>query len=221
VPRPHTPPADRLGIASLLVAALSLFTCLPMLTALGAFGGLLAFRRARREAAPTRWAVAALLTAGLALALQTGFGMLATRWLAPAMQRRTHAAIEAALAGNWAIAVPASPTTMSFAPPMPAPSEAGTAIFAQQVRDALGTLRSISIPSEQVAGSPLSPTVSLALVLEFERGAVTGAARVQWLPADDTESGDWLPQVRLLELEVSLPGVGSATLAPETSTNDG
>jgi hypothetical protein len=97
---------------------------------------------------------------------------------------------------------------MALSTPLPAPPAEAFRRFESQVREPLGDLRSISIVSEEVEGSIMSPTISMPLVLEFERGSATGWARVQWVPASDPESSDWLPAVRVLEMRVQ-PGPGT------------
>jgi hypothetical protein len=204
-----------MAIGSLVFAALSAITCMPLLTGLAAFGGMIAFQRARRNGAPTLLPRIALFMAGLALTLQIGVSLLANRWLAPAMQKRTSVALTAAIGGDHAAAIPATPDFLSFAQPLPAPTAESTTRFAAQVRQALGELRSISQVNDSVGGSAMSPTVSMPLVLEFERQSATGWARVQWVPASDPEQRDWLPAVRVLEVEITLPDGSTARLAPD------
>ena len=155
---------------------------------------------------------AALMAAALALIVQLTASMLATRWLAPSMQRRTIAALTATLAGDWTEAVPSPPDFLSFAAPLPAPSRDDMARFATSVHGSLGVLRSISVVNETVEGSPLSPTISMPLVLEFERASASGWSRVQWIPSSDPKASEWLPAVRVLAMEVTLPDGTTARL---------
>jgi hypothetical protein len=133
------------------------------------------------------------------------------------MQKRTNVALAAAIAGDRGVAVPKSSGFMAFSTPLPAPSADAFSTFATRVYEPLGDLRSISVVSEDVGGSAVTPTISMPLVLEFERGSVTGWARVQWVPAQDPESADWLPAVRVLEMEVNLPNTLTARLEPEAA----
>jgi hypothetical protein len=206
-----------MAIGSLVFAALSAITCMPLLTGIAAFGGVVSFQRARRSGAPTLLPRMALIMAGVALAVQIGVSLLANHWLAPAMQKRTTVALTAAIGGDHAAAIPAMPDLFSFAQPLPAPNAESMTRFAAQVRQALGDLRSISQVNETVDGSALSPTVSMPLVLEFERQSATGWARVQWVPASDPEQRDWLPAVRVLEVEITLPDGSTARLAPDSN----
>lgn len=220
---PTTPPAaaarprDWMAIGSLVTATLSAITCMPLLTGIAAFGGVVSFQRARRSGAPTLLPRLALIMAGVALAVQIGVSLLASRWLAPAMQKRTSVALTAAIQGDHAASVPGVPDFLSFAQPLPAPSAEAMTRFSAQVRQALGELRSISQVNESVGGSAMSPTVSMPLVLEFERQSATGWARVQWVPSSDPDQRDWLPAVRVLEVEITLPDGGTAKLAPDAA----
>lgn len=213
-------PRDWMAIGSLVFAALSAITCMPLLTGVAAFGGVISFQRARRSGAPTLLPRIALIMAGVALSVQVGVSLLAGRWLAPAMQRRTTVALTAAITGDHAAAIPAVPDLLSFAQPLPAPTAESMTGFSAQVRQALGELRSISQVNESVGGSALSPTVSMPLVLEFERQSATGWARVQWVPASDPDQRDWLPAVRVLEVEITLPDGSTAKLAPDSHTTN-
>jgi hypothetical protein len=209
---------DWMALGSLVFAALSAITCTPLLTGIAAFGGVISFQRARHGGAPTLLPRLSLIMAGVALAVQIGVTLLANRWLAPAMQKRTAVALTAAIGGDHAAAIPALPDFLSFAQPLPAPDAESMTRFAAQVRQALGELRSISQVNDSVGGSALSPTVSKPLVLEFERQSATGWARVQWVPASDPEQRDWLPAVRVLEVEIKLPDGSTARLAPDSSS---
>ena len=62
-----------------------------------------------------------------------------------------------------------------------APGEAATTRFATELGAARGTLRSVSLVNQEISGSPMSPTVTTALVLEFDRGSSS---------AEGTESTD-------------------------------
>lgn len=212
-------PRDWMAIGSLVFAALSAITCMPLLTGVAAFGGVISFQRARRSGAPTLLPRIALIMAGVALSVQIGVSLLASRWLAPAMQKRTSVALTAAINGDHAASVPGVPDFLSFAEPLPAPGADAMTRFSAQVRKALGELRSISQVNESVGGSALSPTVSMPLVLEFERQSATGWARVQWVPASDPDQRDWLPAVRVLEVEITLPDGSTAKLAPGAPTS--
>jgi hypothetical protein len=205
-----------MAIGSLVFAALSAITCMPLLTGIAAFGGVISFQRARHGGAPTLLPRLSLIMAGVALSVQIGVSLLASRWLAPAMQKRTSVALTATVRGDHAAAVPTVPDFLSFAQPLPAPSAESMTIFSAQVRQALGEIRSISQVNESVGGSAMSPTVSMPLVLEFERQSATGWARVQWVPASDPEQRDWLPAVRVLEVEITLPDGSTARLAPDS-----
>jgi hypothetical protein len=205
-----------MAIGSLAFAALSAITCMPLLTGIAAFGGVISFQRARHGGAPTLLPRLSLIMAGVALSVQIGVSLLASRWLAPAMQKRTSVALTATVRGDHAAAVPTVPDFLSFAQPLPAPSAESMTRFSAQVRQALGEIRSISQVNESVGGSAMSPTVSMPLVLEFERQSATGWARVQWVPASDPEQRDWLPAVRVLEVEITLPDGSTARLAPDS-----
>lgn len=207
-----------MAIGSLVFAALSAVTCMPLLTGVAALGGAISFQRARRNGASTLLSRIALIMAGMALSVQVGVSLIASRWLAPAMQKRTTEALTAAIAGDHAAAIPTVPEFLSFAQPLPAPSAESMTRFSAQVRKALGELRSISQVNESVGGSALSPTVSMPLVLEFERQSATGWARVQWVPASDPDQRDWLPAVRVLEAEITLPDGSAAKLAPDSDS---
>jgi hypothetical protein len=39
---------------------------------------------------------------------------------------------------------------------------------------------------------------------------------VQWVPASNPEQRDWLPAVRVLEVEITLPDGSTARLAPDS-----
>jgi hypothetical protein len=205
-----------MAIGSLVFAALSAITCMPLLTGIAAFGGVISFQRARHGGAPTLLPRLSLIMAGVALSVQIGVSLLASRWLAPAMQKRTSVALTATVRGDHAAAVPTVPDFLSFAQPLPAPSAESMTRFSAQVRQALGEIRSISQVNESVGGSAMSPIVSMPLVLEFERQSATGWARVQWVPASDPEQRDWLPAVRVLEVEITLPDGSTARLAPDS-----
>lgn len=216
-PPRRRPPADPIAIGSLAVAVLALFTCMPLLAGLAGVGGFIAFRRARRNGTSVKLPAIALAMTGAAFMVQVGITVLATEWLAPAMQKRTHQAIRAAIEGDASGAVPEAAGLGSLSEPLPAPAPEAFPLFATEVRDRLGGLRSLSTLGEEPGGSPLAPTASMALTLEFERGTCTGSAKVQWVPASDASATDWLPRVRVLELEVSLPGGGTASLLPEAA----
>lgn len=209
--------ADWLAIGSLVTALLAALTCTPLLTALAGVGGFVCLRRARRNATSVTLPIAALAATGLALALQLTASMLATRWLGPSMQRRTVAALTATLAGDWPQAVPEPAVLLDFAAPLPAPSREGMERFSASVRTSLGDLRSIAVVNETVEGSPLSPTISMPLVLEFERGSASGWSRVQWIPGSDPNASEWLPAVRVLAMEVTLPDGSTARLGPDAA----
>jgi hypothetical protein len=211
---------DWMAIGSLAAATLSAITCMPLLTGIAAFGGVVSFQRARRSGAPTLLPRLALIMAGVALSVQIGVSLLASRWLAPAMQRRTSVALTAAINGDHAASVPGVPDFLSFAEPLPAPSADAMTRFSAQVRQAHGELRSISQVNESVGGSAMSPTVSMPLVLEFERQSATGWARVQWVPASNPDQRDWLPAVRVLEVEITLPDGSTAKLAPDSDVTN-
>ncbi|MFM7809500.1 MAG: hypothetical protein ACKPEA_16465, partial [Planctomycetota bacterium] len=158
-----------------------------------------------------RLATAAIVIAALSIATQWLLWDLSTRWLLPSMQRRMSASITAACEGRWPQAVPAD-SGLGFAQALSAPSEAAMARFAESLRAAHGTLRGVSLVNQEISGSPMSPTITAALVLEFERGTATGSARLQWLPSATEGEAQWLPTVRLLELEVSVPNGASLVL---------
>lgn len=216
-PPRRRPAADPIAIGSLVAAVLALFTCMPLLAGLAGVGGFVAFRRARRNGAPVKLPAIALAITGAAFLLQVGITVLATEWLAPAMQKRTNEAIRAAIEGDASGALPAAAGLGSLSQPLDAPAPEAFPRFAAEVRDRLGALRSLSTLGEEPGGSPLAPTASMALTLEFERGTCTGSAKVQWVPASDASAPEWMPRVRVLEVEVSLPGGGTASLRPEAA----
>lgn len=195
-------------------AATSLLTCMPLLSALGAVLGVFAWRRAAASGRRSRLAMVSLLLAGIAFAVQVAAWHAADQWLLPALQRRTTTALMAACEGRQAVAVPESGSP-TLAAGQPAPSEAEVLDFAQAVRDALGGVKSISVINPEVSGSALSPTVTMALVAQFERDACTGSARVQWVPPAATDPQPWLPVARVLEMELTLPDRRVLRLAPE------
>ena len=121
------------------------------------------------------------------------------------------AAITAACEGSWRVAVPTE-AGLGLVQALPAPDEAATLRFSEQLRAARGRLRSVSLVNQEISGSPMSPTVTTALVLDFEGGSATGSARLQWLPAATDREAQWLPTARLLELDVSTPQGTSLTL---------
>lgn len=205
---------DRLAAGALTAAAIAAVTCMPFLALLGGTLGLVARRRARAEGRSARLATSAIVVAAVSVAMQWALWDLSTRWLMPSMQRRMTAAITAACEGRWQDAVPAEPG-FGFAQALPAPDEAATDRFARSLRERRGGLRSVSLVSQEITGSPMSPTVTAALVLEFETGSATGSASMQWLPAATETEAQWLPSVRLLTLEVSLPADETLRLAPE------
>lgn len=203
-----------MAIVAFVAATLAALTCLPFVALFGATVGFLARRRARSEGRHARLATAAIVIAAASIALQWLLWDLSTRWLLPAMERRMSAAITAACDGAWNLAVPPQ-AGLGLVQAQPAPNEAATDRFSQSLRTARGRLRSVSLVNQEIAGSPMSPTVTTALVLEFEKGSATGSARLQWLPAATEGEAQWLPTVRLLELDVSLPEGESLTLKPD------
>ena len=209
-------PRDRAAIVAIVASTLAAITCLPFVALFGGVVGFMARRRARNEGRPARLATAAIVIAAISIATQWLLWDLSTRWLMPSMQRRMSAAITAACEGRWQQAVPED-SGLGFAQAMPAPGEAATARFAESLRAAHGTLRGVSLVNQEISGSPMSPTVTAALVLEFEHGSATGSARLQWLPATTESEAQWLPTVRLLELEVSVPTGTSLLLEPEAA----
>jgi len=207
---------DRLAIGAFLAALLAAIACTPTLAMVAGILGFLARRRARIAGRPARLATAAISIAVASIAVQWLLWDLSSRWLLPAMQRRMSAAVTAACEGRWRDAVP-SQASFSMAEPLPAPDEESTRRFAERLRKARGAIRSVSLVDQEITGSPMAPTVGMALVLDFEGGSATGSARVQWLPAATDTEAQWLPTVRLLELEVSLPGGDSLTLAADAA----
>ncbi|NBQ89007.1 MAG: DUF4190 domain-containing protein [Betaproteobacteria bacterium] len=204
-------PRDRAAIVAFVASTLAAITCLPFVALFGGVVGFMARRRARSEGRPARLATAAIVIAVLSIATQWLLWDLSTRWLLPSMQRRMSASITAACEGRWQQAVPAD-SGLGFAQALPAPGEAATTRFAERLRAAHGTLRGVSLVNQEISGSPMSPTVTAALVLEFDRGTATGSARLQWLPSATEGEAQWLPTVRLLELEVSVPTSASLVL---------
>lgn len=155
-----------------------------------------------------------LLLAGIAFAAQVAAWRVADQWLLPTLQRRTTTALMAACEGEHGAAVPESGSP-TLAAGLPAPSETEVLDFAQAVHTALGRVKSISVINPEVSGSALSPTVTMALVAQFERDACTGSARVQWVPPAASDPQPWLPVARVLELEFTLPDRRVLRLAPE------
>lgn len=127
------------------------------------------------------------------------------------MQRRTLAAITDAVQGR----VPQATTPAVPVQRAAEPDAQAVQAFARKLRETMGALQSVSKVHEDISGSPLAPTVALALVLQFEKGSVTGSATMQWLPASEQEAQvSWLPSAHVLELDISLPDGSSAVLRP-------
>lgn len=206
-------PRDRMAIVAIVASTLAAITCLPFVALFGGTVGFLARRRARAEGRSGRLATAAIAIAAASIVLQWLLWDLSSRWLLPAMQRRMTAAVTAACEGRWQAAVPPE-SGLGFAQALAAPDEAAMQQFAERLRVARGPLRSVSLVNQEIAGSPMAPTVTTALVLDFQGASATGSARLQWLPAATETEAQWLPSVRVLELEVSLPTGGSLLLRP-------
>ena len=82
----------------------------------------------------------------------------------------------------------------------PSPGEADA--FVQELTDALGAYRSVSVVQRSVdRESLLRQGLQLALVFEFENGTTTGGAACELVPAPP----NIFPQVRLRVLEIDLP----------------
>lgn len=218
---PARAPSDWRGITSLLLALLSLVSCVPWISLAA---GLLAWnarRRAQQAGRRTTVATAAICITAVSIALQIVAWQLASNWLVPAMHRRTVSAITAAFEGRVAAGSSAQNTLIPVAK-RPEPDAAATEAFARRVQASLGALRSVSTLNESVAGSTLAPTVSMALVLTFERGTASGAATVQWHPATEAEAQEsWLPSAHVIDLEVTLPDGSSARLEAPAPTDGG
>ena len=166
--------------------------------------------RRRKEGQPARLATAALCVAVGAVALQMLFTYLASEWIAPSMERRSMAAITAVIQGHGPV-----PAESTQAPAISGtePDAAAVAAFAAKVRGTLGELQSVSKVHESIAGSPLAPTVTMALVLKFEKGSATGSAKLQWVPATEEEiKVSWLPSAHVLELDITMPDGSSAVV---------
>lgn len=217
---PVRAPRDRQAIVACVASALAIIACVPVLSlplaVLGGCLGLTARQRARRSGGRTTLATVAIGLAAASVAAQWALSSVSTGWLMPTMERRMVAAITAACEGRPDDAVPET-AEYGFAHALPAPSSEAIRSFADRLRTARGGLRSVSLVNREVAGSPIAPTIIAALVLDFEHGAATGSARMQWLPADPSGEAQWLPKVRLLELEISLADGASLMLSGDPS----
>ena len=193
-----------MGIGALAFSVLGLISCLPMFSAAGGVLGFIAHRRARAAKLRNRLATVALALTGVSLLLQVALWQMAGNWLLPAMQRRTVTAITAACSGDWATAVPPQRGPM-ITTPLPGPSEQDTIAFGRTLTEALGPVRSVSVLNPEIGGALVGPTVSMAVVINGERGSATGSAKVQWVPSDPETTDAWLPIAKVLEMEVDLP----------------
>lgn len=207
---------DWMGLSALACSLLGLLSCLPVFSAAGGVLGFVVHRRARALGRRSRLGIASLALTGVALLTQVGLWTMANTWLLPAMERRTVAALTAACRGDWTGAVPAPPSHMLVAP-LPTPSEPDTARFGRDLSDALGPVRSISTLNPEIGGALVGPTVSMALVINGERGSATGSARVQWVPSDPQAADAWLPSASVIEIEVDLPDHRTLTLRPSVT----
>jgi hypothetical protein len=221
MPTPPRPPSqtagrkDWAGIWGVTSGIVALVSCAPIFAALSGVLGFVSWRRAAASGRRSRLAQVALLLTGLALTVQLAVWHLATDWLLPSMERRTAAAIAAACTGDHDRAV-ADSSSPGLVAALPAPTESQVREFARQLQDAMGDWDSVTLISPEISGSPLAPTMSMAMVLRLERGDCSGSALVQWVPGDPADVDPWLPAVRVIELEANLPGDRVLRLAPPT-----
>jgi len=192
---------------------LALVSCAPVLAALSGVLGYVSWRRATASGHRSRLAQAALLLTGLALVVQLTVWHVASNWLLPSMERRTIAAIAAACTGDHAKAV-AESSAPGLVAALPAPTDAQMRDFARELQESMGAWDSVTLISPEISGSPLAPTMTMALVLRLEHGDCSGSARVQWVPGDPADADPWLPAVRVIELEANLPGDRLLRLPP-------
>jgi hypothetical protein len=207
--------SDWAGILGVISGALALISCAPVLGVLSGVLGYVSWRRAAAMGQRSRLARTAWLLTALSLVVQLTVWQLASHWLLPSMERRTVAAITAACTGDHVRAVIES-SSPGLVAALPAPTEAQVQAFARQLRESMGTWDSVTLISPEISGSPLAPTMTMALILRMERGECSGSARVQWVPGDAADADPWLPAVRVIELEVNLPGDRPLHLAPPT-----
>ncbi len=218
IPSAATPATQRdwIAISAVFASSTSLLTCMPFLSAVGGVCGFISYQRARAHHRPTRLAMAALIITGASLLVQLTLWQVASSWLMPAMHRRTVEAVTAACHGDWQKAVPDSSSSLLITP-LPAPSMQSTTDFAAALQKSHGTLQSVSVLNESLSGSPMSPVISMALMLQFEQGSASGSAKVQWVPSHASDEQPWMPSVRLVQLEVSLADNATLSLQPDAA----
>jgi len=209
---------DWLSLVAVISSALALLSCMPMFSAVGATLGFIAFHRARAAHKKYRLATTALVLAGISLVVQIAVWQMASNWLMPAMQRRTVAAITAACQGDWRTAVPTQDNAMFLQ--QAAPSQTATETFSNALATARGGVQSISIVNPEISGSMMAPTISMAIVVNFQKGSATGSAKVQWVPSNTFNAEPWMPSVRLLELEINVTKETTLSLLPDQVSSE-